>query len=1032
MIAPLALLLVALQQGGSSSPASGDTVGYWQQRVSYEITATLDEEAQKLRATGTLTYTNQSPDTLRELFVHQYLNAFRPGSRWSATDAREGRVRFQKLEEPDYAYERFTSFPLINGVAVRPQYPLAPDSTVVRLPLGFALPPGGTVRVQFAWDSRPSTTFRRQGRKGRHWDFSQWFPKVAVYDKGGWQWNALVPAGEFYGEFATYDVTLLVRDDQVLGATGVPVAGDPGWARVSRTGAPYIKADAYGDVPRALPAAPAGYRAVRFRAENVHHFAWSAAPDYRYEGGTYVRDARVPFHLPTWDTTAIHVLYRPGDDSTWGRGIAVDRTRRALTWLESIYGPYVYPQITNLHRLDGGGTEFPMMVMNGSASQGLILHEFGHVYTFGILANNEWRSGWMDEGLTDYQTDWALGDTPQEQAGRAAPPPRLPEGYRANAVTIPASENEVLGLIRLDLARRSEPAGRKSQDFREFAIYNAMIYSRAKQMYGQLRDVLGDTAFRAFLRDYYARWALKHVDERAMRASAERVSGKNLGWFFDQWVHRTGMVDYALSEARITPRVDGRWTTHAVVTRMGGFRHPMPVGVRTSKGWTIARADAMQDVSAVEFVTDERPLEVQLDPYHVTADWDRRNDTEGWSLLKHRIAFDWPFLNQADRDRNVLALAPVLWYSAPGGATLGFRAPQSYLGLVDRIDKGLAFTLRDGGTTIRGADTVQGHAASRVNAWFRIENPYLPFSDRPLMGQGGGIDWRDGIFRADWGRTWDISPFVSARGPRRSASLRLAGIKPTDRAFLPEQWDNSGVMELAGTLEGRRPVTERGASFVRARGAASLGVAESDASIGTRARGYSRAELEAQSVTYSGDTSSVLSLRLYGGVTANAPTQRLVFASTRDPLATFEENWWRPRGAILKGADAHYLPLGGAFLRGYGPGLALEQVGALNAEVGRKLVWERVLPGALSRLAVWGSAFGDIGLGAAPIGNAMDGAFLADAGVGVSVRGRLYDRDVKLRLDFPAWVHQPALAMGTGAGKGDIAFRWVWSVNDLW
>ncbi len=1031
MIAPLALLL-ALQQGGSSSPASGDTTGYWQQQIAYEITATLDEEAQKLRATGTLTYTNQSPDTLRELFVHQYLNAFRPGSRWSAVDAREGRVRFQKLEEPDFGYERFTSAPLINGVAVRAQYPLAPDSTVVRLPLGVPLPPGGTVRVQFAWDARPSTTFRRQGHKGRQWDFSQWFPKVAVYDRGGWQWNPLVPAGEFYGEFGTYDVTLLVRDDQVLGATGVPVAGDPGWARVSRTGAPYIKADAYGDVPRALPAAPAGYRAVRFRAEHVHHFAWSASPDYRYEGGTYVRDVRTPFRLPTWDTTAIHVLYRAGDDTTWGKGIAVDRTRRALAWLESIYGPYVYPQITNLHRLDGGGTEFPMVVMNGSASYGLILHEFGHVYTFGILANNEWRSGWMDEGLTDYQTDWALGETPQELAGRAAPPPRLPEGYRVNAVTIPARENEAMSLVRLDLAKRSEPAGRKAQDFREFAIYNAMIYSRGKQMYAQLRDVLGDTAFRAFLRDYYARWAFRHVDERAMRASAERVSGKDLDWFFDQWVHRTGMMDYALTDARITPRVDGRWTTHVVVSRLGGFRHPMPVGVRTSRGWTIGRADAMQEASAVEFVTDERPLEVRLDPYHVTADWDRRNDTEGWSLLKHRFVFDWPFLNQADRDQNVLALAPALWYSAPGGATLGFRAPQSYLGLVDRIDKGLAFSVRDGGTAVRGADTVAGHAASRINAWFRVENPYLPFWGRPLMGQGGGLDWRDGIFRADWGKTWDISPFVAARGPRRAASLRLTGLKPTDRAFLPELWDNGGLMELAGTLEGRRPVTERGASFVRARGAASVGVAEADASVATRARGYSRAELEAQSVTYSGDTASVLSLRLYGGVTANAPTQRLLFASTRDPLATFENNWWRPRGGILKGRDAHYLPLGGAFLRGYAPDLALEQVGALNAEVGRKVVWERVLPGPLSRLVVWGSAFGDLGFGAAPTGNAMDGAFLADAGVAVSVRGRLYDRDVKFRVDFPAWVHQPALAAGTGAGKGDIAFRWVWSVNDLW
>src|SRR5919199_6740652 len=98
------LFLLALQQGAFTTPPSGDTVGYWQQRIAYRIVATLDEDARRLRARGELAYVNNSPDTLREMYVHQYLNAFRPGSKWSAVDRREGRVRFPELRD---AHDRF-------------------------------------------------------------------------------------------------------------------------------------------------------------------------------------------------------------------------------------------------------------------------------------------------------------------------------------------------------------------------------------------------------------------------------------------------------------------------------------------------------------------------------------------------------------------------------------------------------------------------------------------------------------------------------------------------------------------------------------------------------------------------------------------------------------------------------------------------------------------------------------------------------------------------------------------------------------
>ena len=547
MHALLAALLLLQSPADSSptTPPSRDTVGYWQQRVRYRIEARLDERRGAVVARGVLTYVNNSPDTLREMYVHQYLNAFRPGSRWSAADEREGRVRFQHLPEPAFAYERFTETPTFDGTPVAPQYPGGTDSTVVRFALPRPLAPGDSLEATFAWDARPSLLPRRQGRRGRSFDLAQWYPKVAVYDRGGWRPHALVPAGEFYGEFGEYDVSLIVPNDQVVGASGVPVEGDPGWQRALRWGAVHATAAAYGAIAAAPESAvPANFKRVRFLARDAHHFAWSASPDYRYEGGVYVRPAgAAEMRFPTWDSVAVHVLYRPGDEREWGQGQAVERTRRALRWLEHVYGKYGYPQMTNLHRIESGGTEFPMMMMNGSASQGLILHEGGHIYSYGMLANNEWRSGWMDEGLTEYQTEWAQGLTPHDRASSTTPLDSLlaadtagaartrasaaarPAGYRARGVRPAPEDATALEQYRRDLLGRAEPIGTSGERFNEFGIYNSMIYDRAAMMYDALRDVLGEGAFLSFLRGYYARWAFRHVDETAMGAEGGRAAG---------------------------------------------------------------------------------------------------------------------------------------------------------------------------------------------------------------------------------------------------------------------------------------------------------------------------------------------------------------------------------------------------------------------------------------------------------------------------------------------------------------------------
>ena len=139
-VAVIAFLQQAQFQG-STTPPSGDTTGYWQQRVNYQIVATLDESRARLHAEAVLKYTNNSPDTLREMFVHQYLNAFRPGSKWSERDTRENRYRFQDLTDPNYGYERFTQAPVVDRTPVIVDYPGAPDSTVAHFKLPRPLPP---------------------------------------------------------------------------------------------------------------------------------------------------------------------------------------------------------------------------------------------------------------------------------------------------------------------------------------------------------------------------------------------------------------------------------------------------------------------------------------------------------------------------------------------------------------------------------------------------------------------------------------------------------------------------------------------------------------------------------------------------------------------------------------------------------------------------------------------------------------------------------------------------------------------------
>ena len=972
---PFLLLLVA-----------ADTSGYWQQQVAYQITASLDEPSGVLTGHGRIAYVNRSADTLRDFFVHQYLNAFRPGSRWAAADSAEQRDRFQHLKDPDYAFERITSATVMGDVQI-PDYPYAPDSTVAHWTLPRPLAPGDSLVVQIDWQARLSTVPRRQGRQGRRFDFAQWYPKVVVYDRYGWEAHPLYPAGEFYGEFATYDIRLDLPQDQVIGATGVPVEGDPGWEHAKAD--PGLQIDYQRDwyhAPRTTHQCgdvAAGRKCVRFHAEQVHHFAFSLNPAYVYEEGRY-------------GDAVVRVLYQPGDRASWGEGIAVRNTVLALAWLDSLFGKYRWPQLTNVHRIEGGGTEFPMMIMDGSASLGLIVHETGHQYTMGQLANNEWREGWLDEGFSDFQEGWFF-----ERHG--APP---------------AYDGLEPAVLWLDLERWSEPVSTVSEHFRDFVIYNEMVYSKAQLFYEELRYVVGDEAMRRILRTYFARWSLKHVDEDAFRRVAEEVSKQDLGSLFGEWLHATPLFDYRLQRVERHRLADGRWRTVVTLERKGDGRIPVEIGDRDT---IYARATGEPATERVEFTTTRKPGRLMLDPRGRTHDYDMLNNREKRAFVGRaavELRLDDPTRETARRDRLVSAWLPLGWSNDFGGATLAVRNRTNYL---RRYEHGL----------VLASVATRSGAADRFGVYGRWSNPIRHLMPRTETSVAAwDVEGRAGVALSVDRALREHLGF----GADPHAGFDALWMATTNVGYLDRRlWDDAGTVEGGPWVS---TTVHKGAALFRARLGARAGLVYSNPGQGIVSssrydvEGFGRFTGEA-SVRAPFWLGSTLGVRLFGGAYAGAsppvPQRRIPIAGA-DPYETFTDPLLRSRGALFVRPGFYYHAPGNGNLRGFRSDLGGRWAVTANLEVTRS-VWRRDR-GILRDVAFMGFVDGGLVDTLAVAAQTPGRRYtpLYDGGVGLFTRHQIRDLDWTMRIELPLVVSRRDYAADPRPGEGRLAFRWQLSL----
>jgi hypothetical protein len=533
--------------------------------ASYTIDTVLDPEAYAVSGTVVARWRNPSRTPTSEIFIHLYLNAFANNRTSLMTGMREAAERFQQRHVDPWGRIDLAAIHIGDRDVtadlefVSPDDGNSNDRTLARLPLAHPVRPGETLELRFDFAARLPRLFMRAGHAAPFFFVAQWFPKLAVYKDGHWRAHQYHATSEFFADFGTYDVTLTVPANYVLGYTGE--------ARSERDN---------GD----------GTKTVAVHAENVHDFAWTADPRFR------VIEERI-------GEVRVRLLVQPNHLSQAPRYL--DALRAAMTRYAEWFGAYPYPVLTVVDPGPGGlgaaGMEYPMLITVATAwwmpaglrvPEMLTVHEYGHQYWYGMVANDEVNEAWLDEGINSYVEGLIMDDT-----------------YGADRSYV-----DLFGLgigavslerFRYLAAGEMDPIDKPSFMMLDRESYQSTVYAKAALVLRTLGNVLGGTRLREALRVYVDTWRFAHPSSRDWRALVDDQAAEDLAPLFSQLLDGTGVLDYAVARVDVRevpplrPPLQGeangaapaeapRYRTEVVVERRGEVRMPVDIVVTFDDG----------------------------------------------------------------------------------------------------------------------------------------------------------------------------------------------------------------------------------------------------------------------------------------------------------------------------------------------------------------------------------------------------------------------------------------------------------------
>ncbi|MEO8561597.1 MAG: M1 family metallopeptidase [bacterium] len=585
----------------SASGAPGPE--YWQQRADYAIAAALDTTEQRVSGTVTIRYTNNSPDSLRFLWLQLDQNLYRPGSKGSTlfpADSRWGVRGFQG------GYDLHAL--QVNGRSAT----IHVDDTMGRIDLEQPLAPkGGKLTIAMSFSFRvPEHGSDRMGRDGTLYEIAQWYPRMAVYDDiRGWNTDPYFGQGEFYLEYGDIDYSVTAPAGYTIAASGVLLnAGEVLTAAQRERLGRAAQSDAAiaivtNDEARAAPTS--GTKTWRFRAQNVRDVAWAGAPDFRWDAmsanGVLAQ--------------AYYQIAKAG--KAWEQG--AEQTAWTIRNYSGLFYKYPYPQATSVAG-PVGGMEYPMFVMvhygkpldDPKSIFATVNHEHGHEWFPMIVGSNERRYAWQDEGFNTYINTFALE---RRYPGTSAYPP-----YVVNWRSIVEKH--------IDTPLMTPP------DRIDGNALGAIGYRKPAMVLLALRDnVVGRETFDRAFREYTQRWAFKHPSPADFFRTVENVSGMDLGWYWRSFWYSTDVLDIGIDGVTMRQQEGENF---AVISLRRNTAVPFPVRLRvlfndnTTQDLALpvevwARGDRYDAVLAVKGPV----IGVRLWPEGVVPDWNPTNDAWG-------------------------------------------------------------------------------------------------------------------------------------------------------------------------------------------------------------------------------------------------------------------------------------------------------------------------------------------------------------------------------------------------------------------
>ena len=510
------------------------TQDYWQQHVEYEMDINVDVSDFTYDGAQSIIYTNNSNDTINKVYYHLFFNAFKPNSQMDIRsrtirdpDRRVG-SRIVALDENDYGDISVSSLKQ-DGKDINFEI----NETVLLARLNKPLLPGKKTKLNMVFTAQIPLQIRRSGKlnkEGVDMTMTQWFPKLAEFDPEGWHPNPYI-GREFHGVWGNYKVNITIDKNYVVGGTGyLQNANEIG----------------HGYSEKITKEKEESTNTWKFYAPNVHDFAWAADPDY-------IHDIK-----RTESGVDLHFFYKPTVNVEHWKKLQDDSVK-LMEYFEESIGPYPWEQYSIIQGGDGG-MEYAMCTMiTGERPYpsllGVTAHEMAHAWFQHLLATNEAKHSWMDEGFTEYVTSLSENYVNDKD-------PEFPHKSSYDRYYLLASSGfEQAQTIHSD---------RYDYNF----AYGASAYSKGSVFLSQLGYIIGKNNLNKTLKRYYEEFKFKHPTPNDFKRIAEKVSDLELEWYLNEWTRTPHKVDYGIDISLLE--------SDRVITLKRIGRIPMPIEIVVS------------------------------------------------------------------------------------------------------------------------------------------------------------------------------------------------------------------------------------------------------------------------------------------------------------------------------------------------------------------------------------------------------------------------------------------------------------------